>query len=98
MGILDPSTEDLGEPGKEMDARGRKLRNEPSVLIELLLYPVVVEDGECDRCFPDPPCTGESEGFEVFSESNNLRNQVVTSKTIPRRRRRQFTERHAMRT
>ena len=51
----------------------------------------MVEDGEGDGGFPNPPCTDEGNGFEVFSESDNLLNQLVTPETVPRGRGRRFT-------
>lgn len=45
-----------------------------------LLEAPVVEDGEGDRRFPNPPCTDQSDRFEVFSEPNDIFDQLVTSK------------------
>jgi hypothetical protein len=56
----------------------------------------VVEDGKCNRCFPDPPCTNESDGFEVFGEPSDLLDQVIAPKTVSWRRRRRFTKRDAI--
>ena len=81
-----------------MGARCGKLiaTDKSSVGAKSLFDPIVVEDGEGNGCFPDSPCTDESNRFEVIGECNDLLNQVVTSKTVPRRRGRQFTQRLAM--
>jgi hypothetical protein len=73
---LDPHAKEFGESGKEMSARSRKLitTNKSSVIAKSIFDPIVVEDGEGDRRFPDPPCTDESNGFEVLSESSDLLN------------------------
>jgi hypothetical protein len=65
---LDPGTKDLGESGKEVRARSRKLitTNKTSVLAKSIFGSNVVEDGEGDRRLPDPPCTDESDSFEIF--------------------------------
>jgi hypothetical protein len=90
---LDPGTKDLGESGKEVSARSGKLitSDKPSVLANSIFDPIVVEDGEGDRRLPDPPCADESDGFEVFCESDNLLNQLVTPETVPGGRWRGFT-------
>jgi hypothetical protein len=91
--VFDPSTKNLGQSGKEVSARSRKLiaADKPSVIAKSIFDPIVVEDGEGDRCFPNPPCTDESDGFEVFDESNNLLDQLLTPETAPQGRRRRFT-------
>jgi hypothetical protein len=89
---LDPGTKDLGESGEEMSARSGKLitTDKPSVLAKSIFDPIVVEDSEGNRRFPDPPCTNESDGFDVFGESDNLLDQLVTPETVPRGRGRRF--------
>jgi hypothetical protein len=61
-----------------------------------IFNPIVVEDGESNGRLPDASCADESDGFEVFSEPDDLFNQFVTSETVPRRRGREFTRRDAM--
>src|SRR5882762_7229170 len=53
--VFNPCTDDLGELGKEMGAQSQKLvtADESAVLAELFFNPIVVEDGEGDRYFPD---------------------------------------------
>jgi hypothetical protein len=87
LGIFDPRSKDFGESGEEMGARSRKLitADKSTVFAKSSFDPIVVEDGEGDSCFPDPPCTDESDGFEVFSESGDLLDQLVTSETVSRR-------------
>jgi hypothetical protein len=97
LGIFDPNTDDLRQSGKEMSARSRKLiaTNKSAVIAKSFFDPTVVEDGERNRCFPDPPCTNEGDGFEVFSESDHLLDQLLTSEAVPRSRGRRFTNKHA---
>ena len=66
--------------------------DESTVVTEPVLDPIVVEDLECDRSFPNPTCTEESDGFEIFCKTNDGLNYVITSETGPGWRRRQFTE------
>ena len=77
-----------------MSARGRKLiaADESTVFAESFFDPTVVEDGEGNGCFPNPPYTNERDGFEVFGKSNDLLNQFIASETGPRRRGRGFTK------
>ena len=46
--------------------------DESTVIPKSALDATVVEDSEGDTRFADPPCTNESDWFEVFSETNNL--------------------------
>ena len=55
--------------------------DEPAVIPKPFLDAIVVKDGQGDGCFPDPPCTEESDSREVFSETNYLVDQFVASKT-----------------
>jgi hypothetical protein len=59
-----------------MRTRSRKLiaANKSPVIAKPFFDPTVVEDGESDRRFPDPPCTDENDGFEVLGEPDNLLN------------------------
>jgi hypothetical protein len=68
-----------------MRERSRKLvtTDKSAVLAKSSFDPTVVEDSESDRRFSDPPCTDESDGFEVFSESDDLLNQLVAPETVP---------------
>ena len=83
--MFDLRTDDLGESGKEMGTRSRELiaTDESTVLAKSSFYPLVVEDGESDRCFPNSPCTNKSDGFKSFGKFNNLLNKVITSETVP---------------
>jgi hypothetical protein len=71
-----------------MSARSWELvaTNEPAILAKPLLDAVVVEDGQGDGCLPDPPCADESDGREVFGETNDLLDQFVAPETGPRSR------------
>ena len=69
-----------------MSARGWKLiaSYESPILAKLLYDPIVVEDRESNGCLPDPPWADESDGLKVFSEFDDLFNQLVTPETVPR--------------
>ena len=68
-----------------MNVQGGELvaTDEPAVISELFLDAIVVENGQGDGCFPDPPWTEESDRCEGFSETNDLLNQLVASETGP---------------
>ena len=93
--MFDTCTNNLGESGEEVGTRSRKLiaTNESAVIAKAVLDPIVVEHSKGDGSLPNPPCTNESDGFEVFSQTSNLLNQFVASKTDPGRRRRSFSKR-----
>ena len=76
-----------------MDTRSRELiaTNEPAVIAKPALDPIVVEDSEGNGCLPNAPCADESDGFEVFSEADDLFDQFVASKTGPGWRGRRFS-------
>ena len=69
-----------------MSGRGREpvATNEPAVVSEPLPNAVVVENIQSDGCFPGSFCTYESDRGEIFGETNNLLDQLVTSETGPR--------------
>ena len=100
LGIFDPRTDDLGETGEEMGAGSGELvaTDKSTIGAKSILDAFVVEDGEGDRCLPDPTCTNESDRFEGFSESNDLLDQLLASETGPRCRGRGFSGRGAMKT
>ena len=81
-----------------MNAGGRDLvaTDEPTIFSKPFLDAIIVENGQGNRGFPDPPWTDESDWCEVFSEINNLLDQPVTSKTSPRWRGRRFPRRYAV--
>jgi hypothetical protein len=83
-----------------MSRRGWKptAEYESTVPAEPLLDPIVVEESQSNGSFPDPRCTNESDGFETFSESDELIENVVASETGSRRRGRQFTRKNAAKT
>jgi hypothetical protein len=68
-----------------MSARSWELvtTNESTVVAKPVLNAIVVEDLERDRRFPNPPCTNESDRFEVFGESDDRLYQFVASETGP---------------
>jgi hypothetical protein len=76
-----------------VSARSRKLitTDKSAVIAKSVFDPTVVEDSESNRRFPDPPRTDESDGFEVFGESDDLLNQLVTPEKVPGGRGRRFT-------
>jgi hypothetical protein len=65
--------------------------NEPTVIAKPFLDSIVMEDGQCDRCFANPSGTYESDGLEVLGETDDLLDELVASKTGPWWRRRGFS-------
>jgi hypothetical protein len=57
--------------------------DESAVIAESVLDAIVVEEGESDGGFSDSPCANKGDGFEVFGETDELLDQLVTSKTCP---------------
>ena len=57
-----------------MSKRGRELvaTDKPAVVSEPFLNAPVVEDGEGDRRFSDPPWTNESDWREALCETDDL--------------------------
>lgn len=55
--------------------------DEPTIVAELVLNVIVVEDGESNCRFPDPPRANKSNWFEVRSETNKVLDQLVVSET-----------------
>ena len=80
-----------------MNPGGRELiaADESTVVSETLLDAIVVEDGEGDGSFSNSPWTDESNWSEVFSQINDVLDQLATSETGPRWRGRQFSRRNA---
>ena len=78
-----------------MDARCRELiaADKSTVVAKPVLNPIVMEDSEGNGCLPNASCANESNGLEVFSESGDLLNQFVASKTGPGPRGRRFSQR-----
>ena len=76
-----------------MNARRRELvaTDEPTMVSKPLPDAVMVEDGQSDGRFPDPPCANESDWNEAFCETNNLLDQLLTSKAGPWRRGRELS-------
>ena len=72
--------------------RGELIAADESTIVSKPLFDaIVVEDGQSDGCFPDSPCTNESEWGEAFRKVNNLLDQLVASETGPWWRGRGFT-------
>ena len=69
-----------------MSARGGELvaTDEPAVISKPFLGPIVVEDGQGNGCFPDPPWADESDWCEIFCEADDLLDQFVATETGPR--------------
>ena len=84
--VLHPCTDDLGESTEKVNARSGELvtADEPTVVSKSSLDAIVVENGQGDGCFPNPPCSDESDWREVFCEINDLLDQFVASETGPR--------------
>ena len=58
--------------------------DEPAVVAEALLDAIVVEDGKSDGRLANSTGSNESERSEVFCQTDDLLDQVVPSKEIPR--------------
>ena len=69
-----------------MGARGGELvaTDETTLVSKSLLDVIVMEDSQGNGRFPDPPRTDESDWNEVFCETDDLPDQLVTSETGPR--------------
>ena len=78
-----------------METGGGKLiaADESTVIAESFLDAFVVKDSESNRSFPDPSCTDESEGFDIFCDSKDLLDQLVPTKTSAWWRGRKFPRR-----
>jgi hypothetical protein len=51
----------MSTPGRELISP-----NEPTFLAKSFFDPIVVKEDEGNRRFPNPSCTDQSDGFEVF--------------------------------
>ena len=76
-----------------MSTRCRKLitTDKSAVIAKSILDATVAEGGQCDGCLADPSGTDESDGRQIFCETNDPLNQLVASETRPWRRRREFS-------
>ena len=72
-----------------MSAGGGELvaTDEPTIGSEPFLDAIVVEDGQSNVCFPDPPRTDEGDWSKMLCEANELLDQILASETSSRRRR-----------
>ena len=69
---------------------------ESSVIAKSLLDAIVVEDGKGDRRFTNATCADESDRTESLYQTDDLLDQLTTSKTGLGWWGRQFSERDAM--
>ena len=83
----------MGVGGRELVAA-----DESTFVTEPLPDTIVMEDGESDGSFSNPPWTNESNWSEVFSEINDFFDQLGTSEAGPRWRGRRFSRRDAKQT
>ena len=67
--------------------------DESTLVTETLLDAILMKDGESDGCFSDSPWTDESNWGEIFSEIDDLFDQLGTSETGSWRRGRRFPKR-----
>ena len=67
-------TDGLGKSAEEVGTRCKELvaTDEPAVVSETFLDPIVVEDSQSDGCFPDSPWTDESDWGMVFCKTDDL--------------------------
>lgn len=66
--------------------------DEPTAIAKPFLDAIVMQDSESYRGFTDPPCTDESEVFEVYGKANDFLDQPIASETGPRWRRWRFSQ------
>ena len=68
-----------------MSLRGEELvaTDKPTVVSKPFLDATVVEGGQSNSCFSDPPCADEGNWSKMFSEVDHLLNQLVASKACP---------------
>ena len=64
--------------------------DESAVIAKPFLDAIMVKNLECDGCFPDPPCTNQSDRFQVFCKPDNVVDESVTSEASPGWRGREF--------
>ena len=70
-----------------MDTRRRELvaPDESAVVAKPALDAIAMKDSERNGCFPDTPCTNESEWFEVIGKVDNVLDQFIASEAGPGR-------------
>ena len=71
-----------------MDGRGWELitSDEPTILTKPLFDALVMKSCQNDRCLADSAGTNKGYWSQVFRETNDRLDKVVTSETSPRRR------------
>lgn len=86
LGVFYTGTDYFGEAPEKVGAGSWELvaTNKSTVIAKPFLDATVVEDSQCDGCFPDATRTDESDWSKVFRETNDLPNPLVASKTGPR--------------
>jgi len=57
--------------------------DKPPIVSKQLLDAIMVEDRQSNRCFPNPPCTNESNWSEGFCETDDPFDELVAPKTGP---------------
>ena len=67
--------------------------DEPTILPELLLDAIVVEDSQSDGRLSNPASTDQSDRSETFRQSDDLVDQIVTTEAGSQRWGRQFAGR-----
>jgi len=58
--------------------------DESTIIAEPLFDAIMVENRQGNGCFPNPPGADESDWSEVFSQTDDLLDQLVPSETRPR--------------
>ena len=85
MGVFYTSTDGLREVVEEVGPRRLEpvTADEPPVLVEPFLDPIVVEDSQGNGCFANTTCADESNWGEAFRKTDDILDQFVPPKTGP---------------
>ena len=59
--------------------------DESAIVTEPFLYAAVVEDGESNGCFTNPPWTDKSDWSEIFDKTNNTLDELLAPEAGPGR-------------
>ena len=86
--VFDAGTGNFRKSVQEIGARSRELvaTDEPPVIAKPFFDAIMVEDCQGYERFPDSTSADESDWTEIFCKGNDAFDEIVASKTGPRRR------------